>query len=154
MVTSVGYCFTSQLLELERRSEGSSSRVLSGAEEVVTPLVWQRWEAELTEHPDREWARFLVRGIRDGFRVGHEQRSVTLVERRGAMFEAKKHGVIVEEYLRKEVQEKRVWKVNDEGVQCSPFRVIPKKGKPGRWRLIVSKRPKELLRSFFFPEVA
>ncbi len=43
----------------------------------------------------------------------------------------------MEEYLRKEVQEKRVWKVNGEGVQCSPFGVIPKKGKPGRWRLIV-----------------
>ncbi len=36
-----GYRFTNQLRELEQRSEGSSSRVLQGAEEVVTPLMWQ-----------------------------------------------------------------------------------------------------------------
>jgi len=37
-----GYRFTRQLRELELRSEGASSRVLQGAEEIVTPLVWQQ----------------------------------------------------------------------------------------------------------------
>ncbi len=36
----------------------------------------------------------------------------------------------------------RVWKVDEatarDKVQCSPFGIIPKKGKPGKWRLIVN----------------
>ncbi len=68
MYAFAGYCFAGQLLELEQRSEGSNSRVLPGAEEVVTPLVWQQWERELTDHPDREWVSFLVRGVKEGSR--------------------------------------------------------------------------------------
>ncbi len=132
-----GYCFTNQLKELERRSEGLSSRVLQGAEAVVTPLVWQQWEEELREHPDREWVEFLVTGVREGFRLGHDQSKVVLKERRGTMYEASQHREVIQEYLEKEVQGRRIWKVSAEGVQCSPFGVIPKKGKPGRWRLIV-----------------
>ena len=114
--------------------------MLQGAEEVVTPLVWQQWEKELEDHPDREWVEFLVRGIREGFRLGRDQGAVTLSERGGSMYEASEHRGIIEEYLAKEVQGKRVWRVESgtEMVQCSPFGVIPKKGKPGRWRLIVN----------------
>jgi len=134
-----GYRFTKQLRELEQRSEGSSSRTLQGAEEVVTPLVWQQWEEELREHPDREWVEFLVRGIREGFRLGHDQSSVVLEERGGPMCEASQHRDVIREYLAKEVQGRRVWRVEKDtaGIQCSPFGVIPKKGRPGRWRLIV-----------------
>ncbi len=42
-----GYRFTNQLVQLEKVSEGPDSRVLQGAEEVVTPLKWQSWWDEL-----------------------------------------------------------------------------------------------------------
>ncbi len=103
-----GYCFTNQLKELERRSEGLSSRVLQGAEAVVTPLVWQQWEEELREHPDREWVEFLVTGVREGFRLGHDQSKVVLKERRGTMYEASQHREVIQEYLEKEVQGRRI----------------------------------------------
>jgi len=47
---------------------------------------------------------------------------------------------IIREYLEKEVQNRRVWRMKRDtaGIQCSPFGVIPRKGKPGRWRLIVN----------------
>ena len=127
-------------MELERASEGSNSRVLLGAEKVVTPLLWQRWEEELEEHPDREWVEFLVRGIKFGFRLGHDQSKVATEERGGSMYEASQHREIISKYLEEEVQNERVWSVEQatEGIQCSPFGVIPKKGKPGRWRLIVN----------------
>ncbi len=111
--------------------------MLQGAEEVVTPLVWQQWEEELREHPDREWVEFLVMGVREGFRLGHDQSKVVLKERRGTMYEASHHRGVIHEYLENEVQCRRIWKVNAEGVQCLEFGVIPKKGRPGRWRLIV-----------------
>jgi len=66
--------FHYQLLELEETSDGADSKVMLGADVVVTLLVWQRWEEELKGHPEREWVDFLVRGIRNGFRVGHGQR--------------------------------------------------------------------------------
>ena len=50
---------------------------------------------------------------------------------------------VVQAYLDKEVAEGRVWDVGSVeeaaamGVHCSPFGVILKKGKPGRWRLIL-----------------
>ncbi len=114
--------------------------MLQGAEEVVTPLVWQLWEEELEGHPDREWVELLVRGIKEGFRLGHEESRVVLREGSGTMYEASEHRDIISEYLEREVQSKRVWKVTGvaAGIQCSPFGVIPKKGKPGRWRLIVN----------------
>ncbi len=127
-------------MELERASEGSNSRVLLGVEKVVTPLLWQRWEEELEEHPDREWVEFLVRGIKFGFRLGHDQSKVATEERGGSMYKASQHREIISKYLEEEVQNERVWSVEQatEGIQCSPFGVIPKKGKPGRWRLIVN----------------
>ena len=49
---------------------------------------------------------------------------------------------VVHEYLDKEVAEQRVWVVGATGevagIQCSLFGVIPKKGKPGRWRLLLN----------------
>ena len=127
-------------MELERASEGSKSRVLWGAEKVVTPLIWHRWEKDLEEHPDREWVEYLVKGIKGGFRLGHDQNKVALMERGGSMYEAAQHREIINKYLEKEVRNERVWRVEQdtEGIQCSPFGVIPKKGKPGRWRLIVN----------------
>ncbi len=58
------------------------------------------------------------------------------------MYEASQHREIIGSYLEKEEMAKRVWRIEQasqaEGIQCSPFGVIPKKGKPGKWRLIVN----------------
>ncbi len=83
-----GYQFKDQLLELERVSEGEKSGTLDGAEAVVSPLKWQEWERELEEHPDKEWMKFLVRGIRAGFHLGHDQSVVEVTGRRGGMYGA------------------------------------------------------------------
>ncbi len=137
-----GYRFTKQLLELEKVSEGPASRVLPGASEIVTPLCWRAWKEELADHPDRQWVEFLLRGIKTGFRVGHDQGLATLERRRGTMYEATEHSAIIGEYLEREVRERRVWNLGESTrapeVQLSPFGVIPKKGRPGKWRLIVN----------------
>ncbi len=129
-------------MELERVSEGEKSGTPGCAEAVVSPLKWQEWERELEEHPDKEWMKFLVRGIRAGFRLGHDQSVVEVTGRRGGMYKALEHKAIIDEYLAKEERARRIWRISssvDKGrVQCSPFGVIPKKGKPGKWRLIVN----------------
>jgi len=56
------------------------------------------------------------------------------------MHEGSQHREIISKYLQEEECAGRIHKVNEgeDRVQCSPFGVIPKKGKPGRWRLIVN----------------
>ena len=107
-----GYRFKDQLLELERVSEGEKSGTLGGAEAVVSPLKWQEWERELEEHPDKEWMKFLVRGIRAGFRLGHDQSVVEVTGRRGGMYKALEHKAIIDEYLAKEERARRIWRVS------------------------------------------
>ncbi len=65
---------------------------------------------------------------------------MVLKEKRGVMYEVSQHREIIGQYLREEVSAGRVHRVKEgrAKVQCSPFGVIPKKGKPGRWRLIVN----------------
>ncbi len=106
----------------------------------MTPLKWQAWREDLEGHPDRKWVEWITRGIQNGFRVGHDQERVVLREKKGIMYEGSQHREVIRKYLEEEEGGGRIHKVIDgeSRVQCSPFGVIPKKGKPGRWRLIVN----------------
>ena len=42
-----------------------------------TPLKLAQWEESLKGHPDQEFAQYLVRGIRDGFRIDFNYREHT-----------------------------------------------------------------------------
>ena len=109
---------------------------------VVTPLVWARWEELLEDHPDKWWGGFLVRGIKEGFKVGFSGGLDSLKSSVRNMRSAGEQPQVVKDYLDKEVASGRLWEVGSVeaaamGVHCSPFGVIPKRGKPGKWRLIV-----------------
>ncbi len=71
----------------------------------MSPLRWRVWQEELKEHPDTEWVEFLVRGIRDGFRLGRDQSKVVLERRGGTRYEATQHSGVIGNYLEKEVSE-------------------------------------------------
>ena len=64
-----GYKYCQPLKELEHRSWETGRGELERAKEVVTPLLWSSWEMLLKDHPDRWWVSYLVRGIKEGFRV-------------------------------------------------------------------------------------
>ena len=48
--------------------------------EVVTPLRVGAWDRGLAGHPDRRLVEYIVRGIREGFRIGG---NVSASQRRG-----------------------------------------------------------------------
>ena len=58
------------------------------------------------------------------------------------MYSMKEHKGIIQGYLVEEERAERIRRVASEdgaeSVQCSPFGVIPKKGRPGKWCLIVN----------------
>ena len=94
-------------------------------------------------HPDRGLVRVLLRGIQEGFRVGFRHNQVELKPCDKNLVSAREHPEVVCGYLQEEVSSGRVIDVGDSktaeslGVHCSPFGVIPKTGRPVRWRLIV-----------------
>ena len=129
--------------ELERRSGAGQCRLPVDAQLVHTPLRAEAWQSMLVDHPDKELVEWMVRGIRQGFRLGFQQDRRGLRQARQNLASVREHPEVVQEYLDNELEKGRVIAVGKTeeadalGVHCSPFGVIPKKGKAGRWRLIV-----------------
>ena len=49
------------------RAHNTISECLS---RIKTPLVVEEWEKLLSRHPDREYGDYLLRGMKEGFRIG------------------------------------------------------------------------------------
>ena len=105
---------------------------------IETPANRPKWRAGLAEFRDREFAQFILEGLEKGFRIGF---------RRGSVLSQVGHNMpcpdmnVVDEYLRREMSLNRLVKLDMQkakrlGVHLSPIGVIPKKSKPGSWRLI------------------
>lgn len=107
---------------------------------VVTPLHAGVWERGLASHPDRQFAAYIVRGIREGFRIGFDWRRGSCRRTNGRMRSVEEHEDVVERYIQGEREAGRLLGPlklsNYPAAQVSPFGVIPK-SEPGQWRLIV-----------------
>ena len=132
-----------QIEELEKRARAGPSKLPVEACWVRTPLKAEAWQEILRDHPDRRLVGVVVRGIREGFRVGLQGDPKGLKPARQNMVSVRQHPEVVQEYLARELEAGRIVEVGHSthaaamGIHCSPFGVIPKKGKAGRWRLIV-----------------
>ena len=72
------YEYCAQLLVLDSCAETSEASLPSFLSKVVTPLKVHIWERELATHPDQEFAACILRGIKQGFRIGFNRSSVQL----------------------------------------------------------------------------
>ena len=141
LAMSAEYGYKQDLLELEKGKQYSNPPGVPGPlRAIASPLRWQEWQLALRTHPDRAFAKYLVEGIKEGFRVGFKYSSNQCRWAGNNMGSAIEHPEIVREYLAKECAEGRVLGPFPlqavPGVQVSRFGVIPK-GKTGKWRLIV-----------------
>ena len=106
----------------------------------VTPLQADQFAWELRCHPDRQKVNFVVDGIRHGFRLGFSP-SQKLKSAKHNKPSAAQHSSVVDQYLANEVSLGRVagpFSVPPlPNLHVSSFGVIPKRGQPGKWRLIV-----------------
>ena len=106
---------------------------------VRSPLRIEAWEEGLVSHPDRQFADYVCKGIREGFRIGFDRSRTVCKPASGNMKSVEEHEEIVEEYIQKEKQAGRLIgplnQTSHPGIQLSPFGVIPK-SEPGKWRLI------------------
>ncbi len=111
---------------------------------IATPLKLQEWKRELREYPDQALAKLITDGIAEGFRIGYDTGRAPLLAKKGNMGSAAEHAQVVARYLADELAAGRVIRIESPqeaqtlNVHCSPFGVIPKRGRPGKWRLIVN----------------
>ena len=110
--------------------------------EITTPLNLPAWQSALQSHPDQGFAEFITGGIQRGFRIGFNYANLqSLKPRRKNLHSATEHPSVVDSYLHGELTKNRLTHVPDS--TCLPwhhpsaFGVIPKRHKPGKWRLIV-----------------
>ena len=106
--------------------------------EVHTPLIWQEWVRELARHPDQMFSQYILAGILNGFRIGFNRSCVLRLAGSNLCCD---NPCNVREYLYREVSLNRMWRLprgaKSRGIHLSPLGLIPKKNKPGKWRLIV-----------------
>ena len=142
------YIYMRDLAQLDacRQLPGQQLPPQLGAEvrAVLTPLRVREWERALRDHPDKEYTYYLLRGMREGFRVGFERARVTLKSATKNMRSAAEEPDVVEAYLAKErgagriIGTLRVPQASfNTMIHVSRFGVIPKPHQPGKWRIIV-----------------
>ncbi len=135
------YVGMEDLLEIDSCRPSCPIRLPQGMEVVISPLNWRVWERALARHPDNRFRKYIVEGIRNGFRVGFDYWVGVRVSLTN-MASAREHPEVVDEYLAEECSSGRVLgPLNPEEwpfIHTSRFGVIPKgKPKEGRRRLIV-----------------
>ena len=106
---------------------------------VKSPLRASEWEEVLGSHPDREFARYIVTGIREGFRIGYDYGQQLGRKRARNMRSASEHPEPIDNYVQTESREGRLIRAPDRAatqIAISRVGVIPKLHQPGKWRLI------------------
>ena len=76
---------------------------------ILTPLDWKTWQRALHLHHDREFARLIVEGVREGFRIGYNYDSFPRARSAARkMASAYQHPEVVSAYLADEYRKGRV----------------------------------------------
>ena len=99
------------------------------------------WERLLVSHPDDAYSAYLVRGLRDGFRIGFGYGSARCRSAVSNMQSAGERPSMIDTFLATELAAERVLGPVDPGlagsIQVNRFGLVPKGHEPDKWRLIV-----------------
>ena len=131
-ISDGSYTFIQNLLTLE----AASAPTTSPAARPLGFLPEKEWDPVLKILPDPQFAAFLRRGIHDGFRLGVSP-SATLVSSKSNSPSALALASKVDKYI-EEIKAGNLAPSPSEGVHLSPIGFIPKKNRPGKFRLIVN----------------
>jgi len=106
---------------------------------VKTPLKLAAWQKKLQNHPDKDYCKYILKGIEKGFCLGVDE-SASFTSSTQNMLSAKQNPVVITEYLDKEVSQGNILGpfsiATAPAVHINCFGVIPKKHQPGKWRMI------------------
>ena len=108
---------------------------------VTSPLFSRigAWRARLRNHPDQDLARYVLRGLEQGFRIGFDHRS-KLSPAKYNMPSAREHPEVVDQYIREERSAGRILcpfaQGEIPGFHINHIGVIPKGRTSRKWRVI------------------
>ena len=130
------YLYLDHLQALDAcRPQRSRGVLLRWEDRASTPLKLCQWSHELADHPDKAYVQYLLQGIERGFRIGFN-RAQPLHSASSNM--PTRNPEVIYDYIDRELSLGRIRQCPVVcGVHSSPIGVIPKKNKPGKWRLIV-----------------
>ena len=135
----MSYLHTQHLLQLDSFTAPwePSNRI----SRVESPLVINRWASWLQKHPDQQLAKYVLKGISGGFRIGFNYSSSLRRAPCINLLSAFQNPQVVSQYLEEEKELGRIIgplePVLAQKVHTSPFGIIPKRHSPGKWRLIL-----------------
>ena len=106
----------------------------------MSPLKPEEFARNLSNHLNQPQVAFVLDGLRNGFRLEfHHSRKLKSATTNKPS--AKQHPDVIDRYLANEVSLGRVAGPFSSSplpnLHISSFDVIPKKGQPGKWRLVV-----------------
>lgn len=128
------YRYTEHLQALETCIPPATDLQKKGTQ-AHTPLVLSQWKQALRNHPDGVFVDYILRGIEHGFRIGFDRQCHL---RSATSNMTTRNPEVISDYLEREVSLGRTaQQLGGAGIHISPLGVIPKKNKPGKWRLIV-----------------
>ena len=129
---NVRYIFSQQLLELNkcRPAEASCDTLPKKLRHIESPLRVGVWKQSLSEHPDQQFAHYILKGLGEGFRIGFQYKHAHLKQCSSNL--VIKDPLVVSEYLDTELCLNYLVKLSDKeaeeiGIHCSPIGIIPKK---------------------------
>ena len=122
------------------KPEGASGQAAVSSKSVF-PLRLEAWSHCLSLHPDSEYVSYILRGLKQGFRIGFDYSRFGCRRARRNMLSAQQNGSVVDEYLREEESLGRVVPVKGSrrGVQISPFWRHPKIS--SAWKVTLDSGP-------------
>jgi len=135
------YPYTKDLQTLEGCKPAIPPTLPVLADAIKSPLILDNWRQTLQDHPDRDLVDCLLHGIAHGFHIGFNHGTQQCESTQSNMGSAIQNPGPVDEYIDTEL--KAGWIVGPfkpeeiPSAQVSRFGVIPKRGQPGRWRLIL-----------------
>ena len=106
----------------------------------VSPLEVVAWRREPASHADQSFAKYILDGLRDGFKIGLAYANANCKSAKRNKQSASSNLSVVDRYIRAELETSRVFGLVDPSVsivQVSPIGLVPKNHLPGRWRLII-----------------
>ena len=138
MVFKGFYRYTDHLISLNS-FPGSHDHLVSYLSLTAhSPLNLPQWQQELCFHPDKRYVRYILQGIEEGFRIGFNNSQVLQSTSSNL---STPHPSIISDYLSNEVSLNRMWKYPHNAIpkviHISPVGAIPKRNKPGKYRLIM-----------------
>ena len=127
------YTYFNNLLALEAQSGVPGSTHMH----IIGFLPIAAWEPFLCCYPDQRFAAFLRRGITSGFRIGFNQSSPLHTNHRNHS-SVSRLASQVDAYIAEELAAGKLRRITQPiGIHTSPIGLIPKRNRPGKFRLIV-----------------